>query len=546
MRKTLMIVLIAALTLVIGSASSTSAAKPSRTAIAGIDSVNATGFYVHWMWNNWGAWAYQLHIYDLSDPAGARWTGSVEWQDKKKKYMATAGYPNPVHYGFDTFSPDPTHDYAIQLTLFKKNGAILKQASSSWSPTFCTVTLDETNDLSDVAIQVFFDSGLTNPIGDRLTTDNAGNTAIDLPDGATYYYEAAKINYYEVSRSFTLAGANLTENFTMKPFNTVTFAEANELSNVSIQLHTDSEFQDPVGDPLTTNSSGEATIKLPNQTFYYAAAKTGYSDASGNFTLFDAPSEVDFEMLAGLYTVTFNERNGLRGVSIVVYSDPGRTDDIFSGTTNSSGQATCTLPDATYYYTAAKTSYATLPGDFTVSGAPLTESFEMVTSIIIFAEDFTGIASGDLPSGWTTTNSSLCRVYNANHAGGSVPELKLGCAPDYDVYLDYYVATPSIDATTTSSALNLSFKSFFSLYGDNSTYPYTYVVQTSDNGGATWITVLEESPTLATYPSGEFKRTECIDISACVGQAIMIRWRLYGYTWWMNAWHIDDILVTGS
>jgi hypothetical protein len=25
----------------------------------------------------------------------------------------------------------------------------------------------------------------------------------------------------------------------------------------------------------------------------------------------------------------------------------------------------------------------------------------------------------------------------------------------------------------------------------------------------------------------------------------MIRWRLYGYTWWMNAWHIDDIVVTG-
>jgi len=252
-------------------------------------------------------------------------------------------------------------------------------------------------------------------------------------------------------------------------------------------------------------------------------------------------------MLSNVYTVTFNETNGLEGVSIVVYSDPDRTEDVVSRTTNSSGQASCALPDGTYYYTASKASYADLLGDFTVSGAPLTESFEMATSdtpFIVFEEDFTGIASGNLPPGWTR-NSSLCRVYNSNHALGSVPELGLGCAPDSSIYLDYYAATPSIDATTTS-ALNLSFGSFFSLYGDDPTHPYTYVVQTSDDYGATWTTVLEESPTLATYPSGEFQRTESIDISACAGQTIMIRWRLYGYTWWMNAWHIDDIIVTGS
>ena len=955
MRKTLMIVLIVALTFVIGSASAASAAKPDRTAIAVIDSVNATGFHVHWMWDDWGVWGYQLRIYDLSDGDGARWTGSVEWQDKRTTHMATAGYPNPVHYGFDTFPPDPTHDYAIELTLFKKNGALLRQVCGSWSPTLRTVTLSETNDLSDVAIQVFLDPGRTHPIGDRLSTDIAGDAIIGLPDGATYYYGATRTDYYEFSRSFTIASASLTENFTMKPFNTVTFAEGNGLSDVSIQVYTDSKFRYPVGVPLTTNSSGEATIRLPNQTFHYAAAKTGYSDTVGDFTLFEAPAQVDFEMLAALYTVTFDERNGLggvsivvcsdpgrtdeivsrttrssgqatcmlpdgtyyytatkasyadlpgdfavsgaaltesfemladlytvtfnetnglEGVSVVVYSDPGRTDDVASGTTNSSGHATCTLPDGTYYYKAAKASYGDLPGDFTVSGGPLTESFEMVpglytvtfdetnglsdvviqvfsdpglenpigdslttdaagdavvnlpdgvtyyygaaktdyyelsgnftlaganmtetftmksfntvtfveanelsgvsiqlysdnafqnpvgdplttdssgqatiklpngtfyytaantnyldtsgnftlldaastvdfemlpapytvtfnethglegvsivvysdpgrtddivsrttdssgqaactlpdgtyyytatkasyadlrgdfavsgaaltesfemladlytvtfnetnglegvsivvysdpgrtddiasrttnssgqaacilpdgtyyykatkasyanlpgdfavsgaaltesfqmvasnTTVTVFAEDFTGIASGSLPSGWTTTNPSLCRVRNANHAGGSVPELALGCAPDYNVYLDYYVATPSIDATTTSSALNLSFKTYFSLYGDSATYPYTYAVETSDDDGATWTTVLQESPTLTTYPIGHFQRTESIDISTCAGQTIMIRWRLYGYTWWMNAWHIDDIVVTG-
>jgi len=143
MRKTLMIVLIAALTFVIGSASAADAARPGRNAIAVIDSVNATGFYVHWSWNNWGARGYQLQIYDLSDPTRARRAGVVKWQDKKTKYMASDGYPNPVHYDFDTLPSDPTHDYAIQLTLFKKNGAILTHASSSWSPTLSLIHISE-------------------------------------------------------------------------------------------------------------------------------------------------------------------------------------------------------------------------------------------------------------------------------------------------------------------------------------------------------------------------------------------------------------------
>lgn len=241
MRKTFMIVLIVALTFVMGSASATDAAKPGRTALAAIHSVNATGFYVHWMWDNWGARGYQLQIHDLTDPAGASWTGDIQWQDKNTKYMASAGYPNPVHYDFDTFPPDPTHDYTIQLTFFKKNGKTLTQASGSWSPTFCTVTLDETNGLSDVDIQVFLDSGFANPIGNRLTTDTAGKAAIDLPDHAKYYYRAAKADYHQLGRSFTLASVDLTEHFTMKPYNTVTFAEANELSDVSIQLYSDSK-----------------------------------------------------------------------------------------------------------------------------------------------------------------------------------------------------------------------------------------------------------------------------------------------------------------
>jgi hypothetical protein len=393
---------------------------------------------------------------------------------------------------------------------------------------------------------VYSDPDRTDDVVSR-TTDSSGQATCTLPDG-TYYYTAARASYGDLPGDFTVSGGPLTESFDMVPvLYTVTFNETNGLEGVSIVVYSDPGRTDDIVS-RTTRSSGKATCTLPDGTYYYRATKASYANRLGDFTVSGGPLTESFEMVPVLYTVTFNETNGLEGVSIVVYSDPGRTDNIASRTTDSSGQATCTLPDGTYYYTAARASYGDLPGVFTVSGGPLTESFEMVTSNItftVFAEDFTGIAGGNLPSGWAR-NSSLCRVYNSNHALGSVPELGLGCGPGDDVYLDYYVATPSIDATTTSSALNLSFKSYFSLYGDNAAYPYTYAVETSDNYGATWTTVLQESPTLATYPMGHFQRTESIDISACVGQTIMIRWRLYGYTWWMNAWHIDDIMVTGS
>jgi len=199
--------------------------------------------------------------------------------------------------------------YDVTAQVFNRKRVSLGSTPVATYTCYFTVTFHETSGLSDVIIQVFSDSELQSPIDGLLTTDVAGNASIGLPDGATYYYAASRTGYYEVSDNFTLAGANLTENFTMTPFNTVTFVEANELEGVSIQLYND--LQQAIFDPLTTNSSGEASIKLPNDTYYYTANMTNYLDSSGNFTLSDAPFTVNFEMVSLAYTVTFNNTNGL-------------------------------------------------------------------------------------------------------------------------------------------------------------------------------------------------------------------------------------------
>ena len=403
------------------------------------------------------------------------------------------------------------------------------------------VTFDEANGLPDVYIEMF-NVDIEEYMGDT-STDEFGQATVGLPNG-NYVFSAYMGGYLGFDGNFTVADEPLTVPFEMFPVPFVTFNETNGLLDVHIDLYADSALTDHITD-LNTDEFGQAILGIyESGTYYYEATKTGYGNLVGDFTVSVSNITEDFTMEYG-YSVTFAEANSVRAV-LQLYSDSGLT--IAASTpfaTDNYGNATINLANGTYYYKATRVGFDDCTGDFVVSGDALVETFEMVLSTgVIFAEDFAGIEGGTLPVGWTTNATSLCYVVDSDDAGGFAPELELRYGPGSNTYYDYYVATPPIDATGTSSALNLSFKSHFDLYGDDR--PYTYAVQTSDDDGASWTTVLEESPTFATYPSGYFQRTENIDISAWVGQEIRICWRLYGYTYWMDYWRIDDIVVTGS
>jgi hypothetical protein len=284
-------------------------------------------------------------------------------------------------------------------------------------------------------------------------------------------------------------------------------------------------------------------------TYYYEAMMTGYGDLVGDFAVTVSNITESFTMENGYY-VLFIEDNSEMAI-LQLFSDPGLTIPASSPfATNEGGSATRELANGTYYYKATRVGFDDCTGNFIVSEEVVYEHFEMIpTAGVIFAEDFLGVDTGpgSLPVGWTTNASSLCYVEGSDAAGGYAPELELSYAGGSETYSDYYVATPAINATGTSTALNLSFKSYFDLYDDDPNHPYTYAVQTSDDGGANWTTVLEESPTFVEYPDGYIgPETVNIDLSDYVGLTIKICWRLYGYTWWMDYWTIDDILVTGS
>jgi hypothetical protein len=168
----------------------------------------------------------------------------------------------------------------------------------------------------------------------------------------------------------------------------------------------------------------------------------------------------------------------------------------------------------------------------------------------MYSEHFHGVASGELPVGWSTNRTDLCYVADSDWAGGVVPELYVSydnAAGTYD-YSDYWVSTAQIVTAAATSNLTLSFDHWFWLWSDaEEAYPYTIAVEVSADGGTTWnATSFVDSPTLTEYPSEEIGPAKVyIDLSAYAGQTIMIRWRIYGYTYMMNEWDIDNVVLTG-
>jgi hypothetical protein len=174
----------------------------------------------------------------------------------------------------------------------------------------------------------------------------------------------------------------------------------------------------------------------------------------------------------------------------------------------------------------------------------------MIVTTAIFAEHFTKVANYSLPYGWSTNRTDLCYALNNDYAGGVPSELVIRYDDTLGTYnySDYWVSTYEIETTVASSNLTLSFDHSLDLWVDaEEAYPYTIVVEVSANNGTAWnATSFVDSPTWTEYPSGVLGPEKVyVDLSSYAGQAIVIRWRIYGYTYMMNEWEIDNVVLTG-
>ena len=213
-------------------------------------------------------------------------------------------------------------------------------------------------------------------------------------------------------------------------------------------------------------------------------------------------------------------------------------------TPSQSGSVTLTSPEITCNRTYRAIIWLLRKPTSTIRGA-IAYAYEFFDCPLPFVEDFSGVPSYSLPEGWVTNNSSVIYVEPYDNVNGTVPELCVDWAPGESITYDYWVRTPAINATATTTTLNLTFKHTLWVY--NWTESFTYSVEVSNNNGSSWTAVLEETPTEAQYPSMKIgPETVNIDLSAYVGDDILIRWRLREYTYYSDGWYIDDVCVDGS
>lgn len=150
-----------------------------------------------------------------------------------------------------------------------------------------------------------------------------------------------------------------------------------------------------------------------------------------------------------------------------------------------------------------------------------------------FTEDFSGIASGEIPADWNRTDENW-GVSLTSKAGGQAPEMHFNWDPENNGIIK--LITPPIQLNA-ASIITLSFKHMVEDVA-NTPESYTLKVETSVDGGATWIKQWDITPG-GNIPA----EIVTINLNALAGQTCKVAWVFEGETSNINGWYVDDVLI---
>jgi hypothetical protein len=122
-----------------------------------------------------------------------------------------------------------------------------------------------------------------------LLTNTSGIATVALANG-NYTYSAAKDNYYTVNGEFTMNNEASTEMLQMQIYPMVTFTITGQIDDDETEPLEGASILVNELYPLSTNSSGQAFLRLPVGNHSYTAEKIGFQS---NFTEFEIASNID-------------------------------------------------------------------------------------------------------------------------------------------------------------------------------------------------------------------------------------------------------------
>ena len=227
---------------------------------------------------------------------------------------------------------------------------------------------------------------------ERIVTGQDGTAKINLSTGV-HSYTFAKTGTIGGSGSVTVEEAEKSVELTLIAGASVTFHTKvgnSNLGNVKIIVSDDDARVLP--ETIVTNDQGNAVIILPSGNYKYQIPTTSTDNPnlvevpSGTFSVATAASTIELDLADYVkYNVTFQTVPFTQDVAISFAKVESPDAPVASGTTASDGILTLAYKNGQYIYTAKKSGYKDVTGEFTIAGGDRDITVEMLqTSTVTF------------------------------------------------------------------------------------------------------------------------------------------------------------------
>lgn len=220
---------------------------------------------------------------------------------------------------------------------------------------------------------------------DTITTGQDGIATINLSTG-THTYAYSKTGFLNGTGNVQIEEAEKSVQITLVPGATVTFHTKvgnSALADVKIIVGQSSARALP--ETIVTNSQGIAAIDLPTGDYQYQIPTTSTDNPnlvevpSGTFSVATAASAIELDLADYVkYNVTFQTVPSTQDVAISFAKAESPDTPVASGATASNGILTLTYKNGQYIYTAKKSSYKDVTGEFTIAGGDQNITVEML------------------------------------------------------------------------------------------------------------------------------------------------------------------------
>ena len=227
---------------------------------------------------------------------------------------------------------------------------------------------------------------------DTITTGQDGIATINLSTG-THTYAYSKTGFLNGTGNVRIEEAEKSVQITLVPGATVTFhTKVGNSALADVKMIVGQSSARALPETIVTNSQGIAAIDLPTGDYQYQIPTTSTDNPnlvevpSGTFSVATAASAIELDLTDYVkYNVTFQTVPSTQDVAISFAKAESPDTPVASGATASDGILTLTYKNGQYIYTAKKSGYKDVTGEFTIAGGDQNITVEMLqTSTVTF------------------------------------------------------------------------------------------------------------------------------------------------------------------